>query len=106
MSMWGGRFEGETDALFREFNDSLPIDRRLLPHDIRGSIAWAHALVGAGVLTGDECARMAPRRGCALLEEREAAEPLGGHEPDGSRAPGNGSATSAFTALSIDFTMI
>ncbi|MCA9300382.1 MAG: argininosuccinate lyase, partial [Phycisphaerales bacterium] len=58
MSMWGGRFEGETDALFREFNDSLPIDRRLLPHDIRGSIAWAHALVGAGVLTGDECARM------------------------------------------------
>lgn len=52
--MWGGRFEGEADELFRAVNDSLAVDWALVRQDIQGSIAWAHALGGAGVLTTDE----------------------------------------------------
>ncbi|MBX3059061.1 MAG: argininosuccinate lyase [Anaerolineae bacterium] len=52
--LWGGRFAGETDLLVHEFNASLPFDRRLAAEDIRGSVAWARALVGAGVLTAVE----------------------------------------------------
>ncbi len=54
MALWGGRFQEAPDEFFREFNDSLPFDWRLLPHDIAGSVAWARALHGAGVVGGDE----------------------------------------------------
>lgn len=56
--MWGGRFEGDADPLFRAFNDSLPVDRRLAHDDIIGSIAWAQAIRDAGVLTAAECDRL------------------------------------------------
>jgi len=58
MTLWGGRFQGETDPLFRALNDSLGIDHRLAREDIEGSIAWARALVGAGVLTPAEADRL------------------------------------------------
>ncbi|MDX2119421.1 MAG: argininosuccinate lyase [Planctomycetota bacterium] len=54
MALWGGRFEGQADPLFRHLNDSLPFDHRLLLQDIDGSIAWARAIAGAGVLTSAE----------------------------------------------------
>ena len=57
-AMWGGRFTADPDALFRAFNDSLPIDWRLVHQDIKGSTAWARALGGAGVLTTDEVGRL------------------------------------------------
>lgn len=53
-ALWGGRFEGAADPLFREFNDSLRFDYRLARHDIEGSMAWARALGRAGVLTDGE----------------------------------------------------
>jgi len=53
-TMWGGRFTGRADELFRRFNDSLRFDWALVGHDIAGSIAWAGALGEAGVLAGDE----------------------------------------------------
>jgi argininosuccinate lyase/amino-acid N-acetyltransferase len=59
MGMWGGRFESEGDPLFKALNDSLPVDFRLVQQDVEGSIAWARALVGAGVLTADEADRLA-----------------------------------------------
>ncbi len=34
-----GRFDAEADPLFRQLNDSLPFDHRLLVQDIEGSIA-------------------------------------------------------------------
>ncbi|MGB5057648.1 MAG: argininosuccinate lyase [Candidatus Promineifilaceae bacterium] len=49
--LWGGRFQKPTAELVRQYHDSLPFDRRLYDQDISGSIAWAHGLVGAGVLT-------------------------------------------------------
>ncbi len=58
MPMWGGRFEGGADPLFRALNDSLPFDCRLVQEDIKGSIAWAEGLAGAGVLKPDESAQL------------------------------------------------
>ncbi|USD37884.1 MULTISPECIES: argininosuccinate lyase [Ferrimonas] len=50
MALWGGRFSGAADSRFKQFNDSLPVDYRLLQQDITGSIAWAGALTQVGVL--------------------------------------------------------
>jgi len=54
MRLWGGRFSSKTDELMRAFNDSFAFDRRLYAADIRGSMAYARALVGAGLLTENE----------------------------------------------------
>jgi len=52
--LWGGRFEGEPSPLLRQLNDSFAFDRELFDDDVEGSIAWARALSGAGVLSDDE----------------------------------------------------
>ncbi len=52
--LWGGRFSGKTDPLMEAFNASLPFDRRLWRADIRGSQAYAQALVGSGLLTATQ----------------------------------------------------
>jgi argininosuccinate lyase len=54
MKMWDGRFEKPMDALMEAFGNSLPFDKALADEDISGSIAWAHALKGAGVLSARE----------------------------------------------------
>lgn len=79
-AMWGGRFDGPPDALFRAFNDSLAVDWRLVRQDIRGSIAWARAIGAAGVLTATEVDSL-----CAALRDIEgtiddAAAPTTGEE--------------------------
>lgn len=56
--LWGGRFTGDTDERMHRFNASLDFDVRLYDEDIEGSIAWARALVGAGVLTAVEAERI------------------------------------------------
>lgn len=55
MALWGGRFSQESSILFKLFNDSLPVDYRLVEEDIIGSIAWADAITGVGILTQEEC---------------------------------------------------
>ncbi|MFA4943105.1 MAG: argininosuccinate lyase [Lentisphaeria bacterium] len=50
MAMWGGRFAKETDALVRTFTESISYDRRLYPHDIRGSQAHARMLAKQGII--------------------------------------------------------
>ncbi len=54
MRLWGGRFDGTPDDLMRELNDSFAFDRRLYAVDIRGSTAYAGALLRAGLLTPEE----------------------------------------------------
>ena len=54
MALWGGRFEGETDALVWQFNQSLPFDRRLWHADITGSIAHARMLAKQAIIGGAE----------------------------------------------------
>src|SRR5687767_3331574 len=53
-NLWSGRFAGEPDKDVFEFGRSFPFDKRLVEDDITGSLAWAEAIAGAGVLTGDE----------------------------------------------------
>jgi argininosuccinate lyase len=57
-NMWGGRFSGETDESFAEFNNSFRFDRRLFEVDVLASIAYCNALAGAGVLNEDEASRI------------------------------------------------
>ncbi|MEM7346601.1 MAG: argininosuccinate lyase [Chloroflexota bacterium] len=52
--LWGGRFSGATDALMRQFNDSIYFDVRLWEADIDGSMAYAQALANAGIITEEE----------------------------------------------------
>lgn len=52
--LWGGRFDGPTDELMEQLNDSLRFDKRLYEADIRGSQAYARAIAGIGLLTRDE----------------------------------------------------
>lgn len=54
MTLWGGRFNEPTNADLKALNDSIGFDKRMYAEDIQGSIAWARALVGAGVLTEAE----------------------------------------------------
>src|SRR5262249_30862547 len=48
--LWGGRFEGQTDALIERLNNSLAFDARLWRHDIEGSIAHAMMLGATGIV--------------------------------------------------------
>lgn len=73
--MWGGRFESGPDEVFRAANDSLPIDWRLVQHDITGSIAWANALCHAGVLSQDECDSLAHALDKLSAEAAQIASP-------------------------------
>ncbi len=52
--LWGGRFTKETDQFVYDFNASISFDKRLLPQDIRGSIAHVTMLASAGILTDAE----------------------------------------------------
>lgn len=56
MALWGGRFKGKLDQSAWDLNTSLPFDQRLALQDVRGSIAWAAALMKVGVLTKVEAA--------------------------------------------------
>ena len=53
-NLWGGRFKGEADPGFAEFNRSFGFDRRLFEVEVRASIAHCDGLAGAGVLTTEE----------------------------------------------------
>jgi argininosuccinate lyase len=53
--LWGGRFSDGSAPAFDALNNSIGIDFRLWPYDVRASKAWAMALYGAGVITLLEC---------------------------------------------------
>ena len=52
--MWKGRFKEEQSDLLKSYGESVSTDWQLFRHDIRGSIAHARALMGAGILTQTE----------------------------------------------------
>ena len=54
MTLWGGRFSSKLDEKAWRLNTSLPFDQRLAAQDVCGSIAWAGALLQAGILSDDE----------------------------------------------------
>jgi argininosuccinate lyase/amino-acid N-acetyltransferase len=81
--MASGRFGKAADPLFREINDSLSFDYRLLREDIACSIAWAAAIKRAGVLTPEEHLRLASALQDLLhLADEQPAAPLGSGQED------------------------
>lgn len=54
MSLWGGRFQGTSDADAWKLNASIDFDQRLAKQDITGSIAWAQQLHNIGILSTSE----------------------------------------------------
>ena len=56
--LWGGRFSGQADEGFAQFNESFSFDRRLFEVDIRASVAHCDGLAGAGVLSPAEADRI------------------------------------------------
>ena len=78
--LWGGRFTGATDPLMEAFNNSFPFDKRMWRQDIAGSVAYAHALARAGILTGAEAAELA--RGLRAVEAEWAAGAFVAHDGD------------------------
>jgi argininosuccinate lyase len=53
-NLWGGRFTGEADPGFSEFNSSFSFDRRLFEADVRASVAHCNGLARAAVLSAAE----------------------------------------------------
>ena len=51
---WSGRFAEGADPTAEAFTSSLSFDRRLWPHDLAGSAAWARALGRAKLITPAE----------------------------------------------------
>ena len=71
--LWGGRFQGEADEGFAEFNRSFGFDRRLFVVDVRASIAHSRGLAAAAVLTPEEAAAIA--NGLQTILECGQADP-------------------------------
>ena len=69
--LWGGRFSRGADPAAERFTGSLAFDRRLWPHDVRGSVAWAKALAKAGLLSASE--RDTIVKGLEAVQEELAA---------------------------------
>lgn len=56
MALWGGRFEEGVDEFTQRFGASLPVDRRMYEQDIQGSVAHAHMLASAGIISNEDAA--------------------------------------------------
>ena len=72
-NLWGGRFTGETDSGFAEFNRSFGFDCRLFAVDVRASGAHCDALAAANVLTRAEAQQI--HAGLQEILERGQREP-------------------------------
>ncbi|MGH9393399.1 MAG: argininosuccinate lyase, partial [Terriglobales bacterium] len=74
MKLWGGRFQGATDAGFEAFAGSFALDRRLAAAEVAGTRAHVNGLARAGVLAPAEAEAL--RAALARLElELEAGPP-------------------------------
>jgi argininosuccinate lyase len=70
----GRRFAGALDPVAAALNASVGFDRRLLPHDVDGSIAHARMLAARGIISGADADAIAA--GLARVRDRLAAGEL------------------------------
>ena len=70
----GRRFEGELDPVAAQMNASVGFDRRLLVHDVAGSIAHAEMLAARGLISADDAAAIVD--GLRRVEARLASGEL------------------------------
>jgi argininosuccinate lyase len=81
-NLWSGRFETEPNAAVFDFNASFRFDRRLFDDDCTGSIAWAEALAGAGVLTETDATAITTGLADILRRGREDPSFVSGPDED------------------------
>ncbi len=79
-TLWSGRFDAAPDAAAFAWGSSFAFDRRLFEDDVTGSLAWARALAGAGVLSRDEA--QAISAALAAILERGRSDPAFVAGPD------------------------
>jgi hypothetical protein len=72
-TLWSGRFDTPPDAALFAFGESFSFDRALFEDDVTGSLAWADALRGAGVLSDEDAA--------AIVDALQAMLERGRHDP-------------------------
>jgi argininosuccinate lyase len=70
----GRRFEDALDPVAARMNASIDFDRRLLPHDVAGSIAHAEMLAARGIITPGDAAAIVD--GLRRIEARLASGEL------------------------------
>jgi argininosuccinate lyase len=81
-NLWSGRFAGEPDKDVFEFGRSFPFDKRLVEDDITGSLAWADAIAGAGVLSPEEHRAIAAALDALLQQVRADPGVVQGDDED------------------------
>ena len=82
MTLWSGRFETAPDPAAFDFGISFGFDRALFEDDVTGSIAWADALAGAGVLSDEDRASIVSALEAILEEGRHTPSWVAGPDED------------------------
>lgn len=72
--LWGGRFEGKSEAWIDAFGASIPFDQKLAKQDIIGSLAHVKMLAKTGILTADEAEQISS--GLMTIQEKLLADEL------------------------------
>jgi argininosuccinate lyase len=80
--LWGGRFEGDLDPEIQRFTTSFPVDRRLVRHDLIGSLAHARMLRETGVLSAEDGAAILSGLSSMLWDVEEGRLVVEGDEED------------------------
>ena len=78
--LWSGRFDSAPDEEVFAFQASFAFDRRLFEDDVTGSLAWAEALAGAGVLSAADAAAI--RAALITIRDRGRDDPAFVDGPD------------------------
>lgn len=80
--LWGGRFEGDLDPEIQRFASSFPVDRRLVRHDLVGSLAHARMLRETGVVSPEDGAAILSGLSSLLWDVEDERIDVGGDEED------------------------
>ncbi len=82
MTLWSGRFETAPDPAAFDFGISFGFDRALFEDDVTGSIAWAHALAAADVLSAADTEAIVKALGDILEQGRRDPSWIAGPDED------------------------
>jgi argininosuccinate lyase len=82
VTLWSGRFDSAPDPAAFDFGISFGFDRALFEDDVTGSIAWADALAGAGVLSKEDRSAIVSALEAILEEGRRTPSWVAGPDED------------------------
>lgn len=80
--LWGGRFEGAVDSRIDAFTSALSFDRRLVRHDLIGSLAHARMLMEQEVLGGEDATAILGGLSTLLAEVEKGSLVVEGADED------------------------